>query len=591
MPQSKDIRFSWVSLFLAGAVASSAVAAVACADDDNSAETGDEQDAKKKKKAGAGGVAGSGGSGQAGAGAGGVAQGGIGGSAGSAGGTPSGETCAVVDESGQGLNQAAILANSDPVAKLILQGAGACPKTFQEAQNRLRQTDTGNCTDTGADQAPAGVQTRLVSERSQVLNQADSYRAVVTRTCNGRKEFELFMSVFGIAGNPSKLPGNFEVIGFDPTTGAYNFYAREDGKWKFFGSSLSGIAKGYDCNVGVPGTCLLKTRSESRCWQCHPGGGLVMKELNSPWVHWEGDTTTPGAAELVDKFKTQLGKKSNGISLESTVADGNRTWNKKRVEVMKEKGSMADLLRPLFCTVEVNVQSATSSTGSSPSSLRADFFFDPAWSKFDSFSIDSADYKALLTSTGQTISDGAEALSKNGETIRDTVFAFSYPERSGADNDYVSKLKDAGIVDDDFVKDALVIDFTRPIFSAARCDLLQFAPTLDATKRDAASIRQGFIDKLKAAKPSASSAAGVFLANLQKTGDSSEHSAKLDAFSTACKARPKAELLADAFKIASLNRELARKLPVFEFPESLPVDSQNVPAGTFFDPATCKLTK
>lgn len=186
MSQSSKARFSWLSLLLAGVVSSAAI--VACSSEDDapaSAETGDEDDLKN------------------------------------------GKACSVIDVSGQGITPATILKNNDPVAQLIFKGPGTCPKSFAEVQARLRKTDIGNCADTKPEEGPAGVQTRLVSERSQVLGAADSYRAVVTRTCSSRSESELFFSLFGLQGDDTSLPANVEVIGFDKTTGAYNFYTLE----------------------------------------------------------------------------------------------------------------------------------------------------------------------------------------------------------------------------------------------------------------------------------------------------------------------------------------------------------------------------
>jgi hypothetical protein len=81
------------------------------------------------------------------------------------------------------------------------------------------------------------------------------------------------------------LPNDFETIGKDKVTGAFNYYAREDSTWKFFGNSLDLIGDGYDCNAN--GACTPKAAAKTRCAGCHVGGGLIMKELNSPWVHWE----------------------------------------------------------------------------------------------------------------------------------------------------------------------------------------------------------------------------------------------------------------------------------------------------------------
>lgn len=494
--------------------------------------------------------------------------------------------CTISDAGGGSLTSTTILKNADPVAALVLKGTGTCPKTFQEVVARLRVTDKNGCADDPA--SPAGMQVRLISERSQVRGVGDSYRAVVTRQCDGRPVHGLFMSVFGIAAGANELPPDVELIGFDAAAGQFNYYALEGGKWKFFGGSRSLVEEGYDCTSGA---CVPKAASHRRCANCHTGGGLVMKELNSPWVHWEGDTTTPGAQATVDKFKSLWGKKSDGIELESTVKGGNSAWTPKRIELAKASGSVADLLRPLFCTVELNLQgSSTQTSASGMTQVRSDFLFDPAWSK-SGVPVDAADYVALLAANGQRIVDGQNQQLKGpmGQPVVDTVFPFTFPERSGADVEYVQKLVAAGVVDDELVKDVLVLDFTRPIFSKARCEMLQFAPELTAEKRTAQAIKEGFVANLKAANPAPATIAGELLANLGADGQAATHGAKLDAFLTACKARPKKEFLADAMTIASQRRNLARTLPVLEFAESLPFDTLSVAESKAFDPATCKL--
>ncbi len=100
------------------------------------------------------------------------------------------------------------------------------------------------------------------------------------------------MSIFGIqfdgTSPPAALPEDVELIGFDRKKNAFNYYTIENGEWSFFGDSVDMIQPG--------------AAEKLRCAQCHTGGGLIMKELNLPWVHWEGETSTPGATELVDKF-------------------------------------------------------------------------------------------------------------------------------------------------------------------------------------------------------------------------------------------------------------------------------------------------
>ena len=172
----------------------------------------------------------------------------------------------------------------------------------------------------------------------------------------------------------------------------------------------------------------------------------------------------------------------------------------------------------------------------------------------------------------------------NGSGI-DTIFDFVFPERAFADNDFVEKLEAEGIVDEDFIRDVLAVDFTRPIFSDDRCGLLEFAPDLDPADRTAEKIRQGFIDELSG--QSGDSPAGQLLANLEAAGDSGAHKTAVEAWLTACKGREPADMMADVLKIASLWRNKARGLALFEFPATMPVDDLSVADDARFDPATC----
>jgi hypothetical protein len=485
---------------------------------------------------------------------------------------------------GRTMTKTTLATLKDPVAQILLNSGDTCPASLQDVVAKLRKLDVNGCADT-AGQPPAGTKTRLISERSQVLGVPDSYRAVITRACDGRTEHGIFMSVFGIGAADKTLPQDVELIGEDKTRGVYDYYALEGGKWTFFGDSADFINDGYDCTGG---TCKTVAAAKTRCAGCHTSGGLVMKELNSPWVHWEGDTNTPGAADMVTKFKDHFGSKADGINLESTVAAGNRdVWIPRKVELLKSKG-VAELLRPLFCTTQVNLQA--SSASSSLSSLRNDFFLDPMFSKFDSVTVSNTDYLEILGKNGQKIvgGDGAQLKNKDGKPVIDTFFAFSYPERAGEDVDYVKALVSKGVIDDDFAKDVLSVDFTRPIFSAERCSLLEHAPTVEAATVGPDTIRDGFVAKLTAAAPKAGTPAATLLASLKNKSDAATHAADVDKFFAACKARPQKELLDDAVQIASMLRNKVRTLQVMEFSESLPVDSLKVSPASLLDPVTCK---
>ena len=500
-------------------------------------------------------------------------------------------TCKVtIQKTGKAMTATQMKALKDPVAELVLLAAGGCPTSFDEIQAKLRKTDTVNCKNDPA-APPAGTATRFVTERGQVLKRADSFRAVVSRSCNGRSNHELLMSLFGIGADPAKLPQDVELIGFDKTAGVFNYYAREENKWTFFGSSKDLIGDGYNCDS--VGACVPKAASKTRCASCHLGGGLIIKEFDSPWVHWEHNTTTVGAQELLTKHKMTLGsQKDDGAGLESTVRNGNRIWNRTRVDFLKTKG-VAELLRPLFCTVDLNLQSGSTSTDTVPSSVRGDFLLEPRLSSFDSVPIDSADYTALAAANGQAVKDSSKTplKDKDGKAVTDTIFAWTYPERGQADMDYVNALVEKNVIDDDFANDILSIDFTRPIFSGKRCALLAHAPTLAAAAMTPQGIRDGFKAKLTAAATKTPELTAL-LAKLGDVADTAKHKDAATKYLTACKARPKKEFLADALAWSGqLRRQTHKSVGLVEFAEAMVSDKFDAATTDFrtFDPVTCTL--
>ena len=135
-----------------------------------------------------------------------------------------------------------------------------------------------------------------------------------------------------------------------------------------------------------------------------------MKELRSPWVHWEGDTETPGADDLIKKHKLTLGQKADGINLESVVESGNDAYNEKRIEKLKSI-SVEEVLRPLFCTMDINLNSGTGDTN---------LFVDNEVSGGGFISFDDAIYGELKKEVKQRI-NGLPA------KVDDTKSPFTYP--------------------------------------------------------------------------------------------------------------------------------------------------------------------
>ena len=478
----------------------------------------------------------------------------------------------MVDHSGKGFQKVAGRLN-DPVAQAVFRTGDTCPTSFREIMQKLRENDKEGCAG-----EKDGISTRLVSETAQPSGRATSYRAVTTRTCGGRDTHEVMFSLFGIRAGATSLPDGVEIIAFDKTAGVFNYYETKGDKINFFGNSkdmLKGKGSGED----------------RRCAECHTGGGLIMKELDTPWLHWEGHMNTPGAQELVAAHK-DMGSKTSGAELEGLVKNGNRLWNKTRIDhvMAGDKVKTADLLKPLFCSVEVNLDNgadfespvAGGPGGSEIRGIPFDSLLDPQLKGFGNIPITFADYDAVIKANGQNVQGVTGAI--------DTVFDYVFLERSHADNDYVNQLKAAGILDDDLIKDVLMVDFTRHVFSDDRCGLLSLAPELAKEGLKADQIRDALISALENESPAAGSPGAVLLANLKDKADAATHGQKVDAFTNACKALGSRPFVENALAITSLNRNKARQLPVFEFEATMPVDNLNTDADARLHPTTCQIT-
>ncbi len=498
----------------------------------------------------------------------------------------------LVDKSGRGIQGKLAGRLTDPLAKLVFRSGDDCPVGFRDIMEKLTkapETDGFSCDN---------LRTMVVSETAQALQQETNYRAVTALDCEqpaegivppgfGSQPPGILFSLFGVRAGDD-LPDSVELIAFDKSTGVFNYYETDGREINFFGNSKD-MLKG----TGSAG--------DRRCAACHTGGGLVMKELASPWVHWEGDTDTPGADDLIANNEDLLGDHSDGIDMEDIVRASNDSWNQARLATLIEQGNTQEILRPLFCTVEVNLESANSfDDGTSKGT--ADFFnlSGTVYNNrlgFGGLNGNSEEYDAILRANGQTI----EGLP--GEHI-DTVFSLTTVVPGEADQNYINLLVEEGIIDTNLANDVLSVDFTRAIFSEDRCELLNFVPTIEEDDLNPKTITEAILAEL--GSPATGSPADELKKNLENEEDQSQ--ALVSAFDEACEDRTETEsitfskdgssqtmdvpsVLRDYMRVVSLNRREATNLSVFEFPQTMPTDSQSVASGTRFHPTTCELTR
>jgi hypothetical protein len=367
------------------------------------------------------------------------------------------------------------------------------------------------------------------------------------------------------------VPGMVEVIGNDTTNGVFSFYAREEKSaqdstivWKFYGTSADFVTNDYDCDVSkFSGACQAKLAQDNgvagnasgvRCASCHPGGGLVQKELNSPWTNWQQN---PG--NYVQANAAVLGSFQNGDSFEGVTTPMNAAWAKKRIKVLTDPKlvpaarQVKELLRPVFCTMDINLQSGGTF------GVRADLLLDAMFVNPGGFFGNPDAFGGIgstqiipgnLANYAQVIKANQQAVPSS--TNGDTGDAFMYPERSNLDNQYVAALKD--LVGEDLLRDILFVDFTRPIFSPTRCSLVDLPDGLTNPQ----TARADLLAKLQ--QSASSDAEKEFLASLSAQGSgAARHSAEIDAYKAACAKRsgdPK--LTEDVVRYASHLRRVAR---------------------------------
>lgn len=349
----------------------------------------------------------------------------------------------------------------DPIAQFVLRAKGECPKGWNALAARLAEHDTADCPE------GAGMRTMIVSESAHAFGTEAEMRTVSLRTCGGRADHGMAFSLTGGTLDGTKLPQDVEILAFDDTLGMFVFYTLQGGQWSFHGTSKDVVAEG----------------SKSLCAQCHTDGGMVMKELENPWLHWEGNATIAGGKELVDRFD-DLGEHATASDLEQVVRTGNRAWDEIWVKDLLLAGNLRQVLQPLFCAREFNIGTASKAAGTGvrfvPALALVDDAFDGGAFPLQ-VNVSTAAYEAAIADANQHFEHrGMTLRDANGKVIADAPFGLPFVHRARSDQQFVERLEQIGVIDRDFVFDVLAIDFTRPVFSPERCALLDRVPDVGA---------------------------------------------------------------------------------------------------------------
>ena len=267
-----------------------------------------------------------------------------------------------------------------------------------------------------------------------------------------------------------------ELIAWDPVKQFFNFYemTRETpsrAEWFYRGDS-SDILDDIALMHRQPAPSQPKFGERLRCSGCHVNGGLVQKELVAPHNDWwsrarplplgglKPDSSVAAImAELVDAG--ELAKVVQATSQRLADSPGYRKALAAR--------TMQERLRPLFCPVEVNIESdAPAFDDKKPTvTIPSGFFADTRLASVE-ISVSRADYDAALRKLNSHLPDSPPRA--------DADHGWLTPVKAHSDKVAVDALVTQGVIDREFVADVLGVDVANPVFSKQRCGLLRLVP-------------------------------------------------------------------------------------------------------------------
>jgi len=357
----------------------------------------------------------------------------------------------------------------DPVARVLAQ-QDACPKTAMVFRNLLKKA--------GARLEPTMINFGGFHRPNPggffFFEIASIPEAPATALSIPRGDL-LFGHLTAQAGDGTVVSSTsgliLELIAWDPVKQFYNFYELVDGVWSYSGDSkdilddIKGLHRQRPASAGPFGARL-------RCSGCHVNGGLLQKELAAPHNDWFVRERPMNMDNLrfEPALKQVLSELVEPGELSKLVADSpQRLADSPGYRAVMSARGMQERLRPLFCAVEINIDSDQAPFDERRPELRvpSGFFVDPRLAT-SAVSVKRQDYDAALAKVGSRLPRTP------GRT--DADHGWLTPVKANSDVVAVDALIAQGVIDHEFAADVLAVDFTNPAFSSRRCGLLKLVP-------------------------------------------------------------------------------------------------------------------
>lgn len=268
---------------------------------------------------------------------------------------------------------------------------------------------------------------------------------------------------------PGKLL--IELIAWDNSSQFFNFYelrglTTQATRWFYRGNSQDALLDNRYLNRQPPPQTP-KFGSRMRCSACHNAGGPILKEMETPHNDWWSaadplvfSPNHPGT-ELSDLVNTLVEAEefANEVQLGMQRLNSSIPFSQ-----FARSLTLQEQLRPLFCTNEINIESDNKS--GSAISIPSGFWLNPLLDKFNT-TLSKPAYQHLLRANNMRFPE---------TDFLDADHAWLTPVKGQNDINAIQQLIKDNLVTHQFVQSVLMIDFPSPVFSKARCELLQLVP-------------------------------------------------------------------------------------------------------------------
>lgn len=274
-----------------------------------------------------------------------------------------------------------------------------------------------------------------------------------------------------------------ELIAWDYSKGYYNFYELIGqgayNQWFYRGDSKDIILDNQNIYLSQPA----QFGHRLRCSGCHTSGGPIMKELAYPhndwWIKARPLVFENAQSEHVLKRLREVDSAEN-FSIQ-VQAGMQKLEASSQFQMIKKSLSIPVQLRPLFCDLEINIQSDILPIDNGPIIQIPVASLGGPFTGRTPIAISKGSYQALLQKFGLQFPETRH---------QDADHAWLTPVKGHSDLLAIASLKAAGLVDD---KTILDIYYSAPIgtlMNKDRCQLLKLVP-------NTRNWRPGFIQNLK----------------------------------------------------------------------------------------------